>query len=384
MGRANQEGSAGESVVYVGLELGLQKWVVCVSDGRREKVRVIERGGVEALRNECRRICAAWAMRPREIRTVQEAGPLGFSVHRELEEAGFVSIVVDAASIEVSRRRRRAKTDRLDAAALVRLLQRHYHGERRALHVVNVPTVEQEDERRPLREIHRLKRERTAASNRIKGLLLQIGLASVKVNGLLPRALEEMARSGMLPPNLRRDVLHTFARWQLIDRQLKDIRNSLNRRVHAVARADAKTKPSRDAVARMVSKLMRLSGIGAGCAWLLVVELFGWRHFRNRRELAGAVGLTPTPWASSTIEREQGISKAGNPRVRWMMQEIALCWLRFQPTSGLSLWFAQHFARGRRDHHRGVTALARRLLIALWRYLEKDVVPEGARMKAAA
>lgn len=383
MGRAKQEGRVGKAVVYVGLELGLDKWVACISDGRRELVRVFEHGSVELVSTECKTACRKWGIQTSDVVVIQEAGPQGFFVHRQLEAVGFRSITVDAASIEVPRRRRRAKTDRLDARALVRLLHRYEGGEKTALHVVRVPTIEQEDERRPQREIHRLKKEGTAATNRIRGLLKLHGVRVKKVNGSLPELLEEKGAVTKLPPNLYREVLHTLDRWQLIHKQINELRAGLAQRIRAVVVSEREGRPSDDRVAVLVRKLMRLAGVGERCAWLLVVEFFAWREFANRRQVGAAAGLTPTPWASSTIEREQGISKAGNPRVRWMMQEISLCWLRFQPDSDLTLWFQRRFSHGKRQHHIGVTALARRLSVELWRYLDQDRLPKGAQLKLA-
>ena len=141
-------------------------------------------------------------------------------------------------------------------------------------------------------------------------------------------------------------------------------------------------RSSGDPAIEQVRRLLQLKGIGMNSAWVYVMEFFAWRAFRNRRELGSLAGLAPTPYASGESSRERGISKAGNRPVRALAIEIAWCWLRYQPDSQLSRWYQRRFAKGgSRVRRIGIVALARKLLIALWRYVEEDILPEGAQLK---
>jgi transposase len=298
-----------------------------------------------------------------------EAGRDGFWIHRFLISQGIQNIVVDSASIEVNRRKRRAKSDRLDAVKLVSMLIRWHNGEKKVWAAVRIPTVADEDRRQLHRELIDLKAQRTEHANRIKGLLAQFGLRIV-VDAKVPERLAALRQwdDQEVPPALRERVLREFERWQLVERQIHDLES---KRLEAI-RSDQAPEVEK------VRQLLRLSGIGENGAWLLVREFFGWRQIRNRRELASLAGLAPTPYDSGGSRCEQGISKAGNRRVRWMMVELAWGWLGHQPTSELSQWFRRRFGQGNgRVKKVGIVALARKLLVALWKYLETGEVPAG-------
>jgi len=305
-----------------------------------------------------------------------EAGRDGFWVHRALTTLGVTSHVVDSASIQENRRARRAKSDRLDATALVRLLLRHHAGERGVWSVVHVPSVDHEEQRHLHRELFTLTRERTRQVNRIKGLLALHGVVLPRLRGLpaTPPDVRDWA-GAPLPPALTARLAREWARLRATQRDILALRAERRR---LLAGADAA-----DPTHRMVDQLLALKGVGEVSAWLYTTEFFGWRAFRNRRQVAGAAGLTPTTRSSGDTEREQGISKAGNAIIRALAIELAWSWVRRQPTSALARWYRARFAvGGPRQRRIGIVAVARKLLIALWRYLETGVLPEGAVLKA--
>jgi len=276
--------------------------------------------------------------------------------------------VVDSASIEVNRRARRVKTDRLDGDKLLAMLIRYPAGERRVWSLVRVPTQAQEDARRMHRELGRLGKERTAHINRIRALLVLDNLRVKYVGGRLWQRWW-IGHAGELRPGIRAEIERESVRLSLVQAQMRTIEAAQRQAV------DCNNEPE-------VARLVQLRGIGMSSGWVLVKELFGWRSFRNRREVAGCLGLTPSPYASGESAAEQGISKAGNRRVRTLMVELAWSWLRHQSESELSRWFNRRFGGGGARMRRiGIVALARRLAIALWRYLEDGLIPEGAKLK---
>jgi transposase len=304
-----------------------------------------------------------------------EAGRDGFGLPRFLVHEGVENLVVDSASIEVNRRKRRAQSDRLDAVKLVSMLLRWHGGERRVWAVVRAPTVDDEDRRQLHRDLIRLKAERTGHDNRIKGLLAGLGLSAV-IDAGFPERLERLRQwdGSAVPSGLRHRLAREFERRQLVARPISELESERRERIRDQG------DPQMDQVRRP----LRLKGIGQNTAWLLVREVFGWRRIQNRRELAGLAGLTPSPYDSGEMRREPGISKAGNRRVRWMMIELAWLWLRYQPGSELSRWFQGRFGAGNsRLRKTGIVAVARKLLVALWKYLETGEVPAGAEIAAA-
>jgi transposase len=303
-----------------------------------------------------------------------EAGRDGFWLHRYLMVSGIENLVVDSASIEVNRRAKRAKTDRLDVGKLVTMLIRYHSGEKRVWSVVHVPSVEAEDKRHLHRELGTLKSDRTRHTNRIKGLLAGQGVR-LPVKGDFLERLERVRLwdGSPLPPGLQSRLRQEYACWQFVNRHIQELE---------AERAEM-LRTSTDPSVEQVRQLLRLRAIGENSAWLFVMEFFGWRAFRNRREVGSLAGLTPTPYQSGDEMREQGISKAGNRPIRAMAVEIAWSWLRYQPQSELSLWFQRRFAHGsKRVRKIGIVALARKLLVALWRYLAFGEIPAGAQLKA--
>ena len=283
--------------------------------------------------------------------------------------------MVDSSAIEVSRRQRRAKSDGLDVRKLLSMLMRYEQGERKVWHVIKVPSMEAEDQRHLHRDLETLKQERASTTTRIKGLLSSYGIRVTSMTKL-PEQLDALRLwdGSPIPPGLRRRVLRVYAHHTFLSEQIAE--------VEAQRRAQLQT--SSDASIDKVRQLIQLKGIGINGSWLLVMEFFGWRELKHRREVGGLAGLTPTPYQSGESAREQGITKSGNRHVRWMTTELAWSWLRYQPESALSVWFRERFGGGGKRLRRiGIVAVARKLLIALWRFLEKGVLPEGGVLKEA-
>ncbi len=359
--------------LYVAFELGDKSWKLSLGDGVRAPshctVPAGDTAAVFMAIAKAKTRCHLGADAP--VCSCYEAGRDGFWLHRCLEEHQITNLVVDSASIEVNRRRRRAKTDRLDSDKLLSMLMRYYGGERRVWAVARIPTREQEDERRVHRELGRLRQERTAHSNRIRSLLILHNLRLESIGGRAWTHWWEQNAARLLP-GLRAEIERECERLSLAARQIRTLEAEQQHEVRSGA------QPA-------IAQLAHLAGIGTGSAWVLVRELFGWRQFHNRREVAACLGLAPTPYASGTSEVEQGISKIGNKRARWLMVELAWSWLRFQRSSQLSNWFNERFAGGGKRMRRiGIVALARRLAVALWRYLEFGEIPFGATLKSPA
>lgn len=307
--------------------------------------------------------------------TCYEAGRDGFWLHRCLTARGVTNVVLDATSIERDARAKHVKTDRKDAERLLGLLIDGREG-RKALRVVRVPSVAEEDARQADRELASAKGVRTAITNRMTSLLVAQGLR-VSAGALRQQDLTTLRLwdGSPLPPNLAARFKRELETLAAVDQRIASLERDRRRAI------DAKATPA----AKQMAQLMELPGIGVNGASRLVLEFFGWRKFRNGREIGSLAGLTPTPYDSGTMRREQGISKAGNARVRTMAIELGWCWHRFQPQSALTLWFDRRFGGGSKRQRRvGIVALARKLLIALWRFLETGAVPEGAVLKTAA
>ena len=362
-------------VLYFSQELGSKNWKLAftVGLGQKPRLRTITARDTDALLAEIKSAKKRFGLPEKTaIVSCYEAGRDGFWLHRFLLAQRFENLVVDSASIEVNRRKRRAKSDRLDAVKLVEMLIRWCNGEKKVWSVVRVPTVEDEDHRQLHRELIVLKIERTAHINAIKGLLAGLGLQA-SVDGSFPERLQKLRQwdGSPVPPALTGRLLREFDRWQLAGRQIHELEQERTRQIrHEQTPAVQQTR-----------QLLNLRGIGDNGAWLLVNELFSWRRFQNRRELGSLAGLTPTPYDSGESRREQGISKAGNRRVRWMMVQLSWGWLQYQPDSELSQWYQRRFGGGNsRVRKIGIVALARKLLIALWKYLETGQPPAGAEV----
>jgi transposase len=363
-------------VLYVAFELGDKDWKLAftIGMGQKPRLRSMRARELPLLHAEIAKAKTRFGLPPQAaVKSCYEAGRDGFWLHRHLSACGVDNSVVDSASIEVNRRQRRAKTDRLDAAKLVNLLLRYHGGEKKVWCVVRVPSAAAEDARQLHRELEELKEERTAHTNRIKGLLASQGLSMPAIE---QEFAQELAKARLwdgsaVPADLHRRLVREFERWQVLQRQIKDLDQERRQRI----RRDETPQVDK------VRELLRLWGVGLNGAWLLVYELFGWRQFDNRKQVGGCVGLTPTPYQSGDSRREQGISRAGNRRLRRMLVELAWCWLRWQPDSELSRWYQRRFGVSNgRSRKVGVVAVARKLLIALWKYLEQGEVPAGARL----
>jgi transposase len=358
--------------LFVSLELSDKKWRVAASEGgTRVREYMVSAGDGPALLAVIERARARFGLgKDAAVLSCYEAGRDGFWLHRLLIANGIGNHVVDAASIEVNRRQRRAKTDRLDNGKLLSMLVRFDSGEKKVWSVLRVPTAAEEDARRPHRERERLVKERSAHVARMKSLLV---MHNVRLKRLGGKDWQRRLAGLGVPSRLRAELQREAERLALVECQLRQLE-----------REHAQALQSSDSQACAKERwLQRLRGLGPIGAWVLAGEVFGWRSFNNRRELAGSVGLGASPYNSGDCERDQGISKAGNRRVRTLMVELAWAWLRFQPDSALSRWYMERFARGGRSRRIGVVALARRLLIALWRFVEQGVIPQGARLKAA-
>jgi transposase len=361
------------AILYLALELAERKWKLATGDGTRAPSRyTTDAGDTTALLACVARAKARFGLAdPVVIRSCYEAGRDGFWLHRWLLEQGIENVVVDSASIEVNRRARRAKSDRLDADKLLAMLMRYYSGERRVWSTVRVPTPQQEDARRLHRELERLTREQTAHRNRIGSLLVLLNLRVKSVAGRDWKRWWE-AHAQRLPENLRGEIEREIARLRLVKTQMTTLQATQREQLEKGAHPQ-------------VAQLARLRGVGVSSAWVLTAELFGWRRFANRRQVAGCVGLAGTPYDSGDTHVEQGIAKTGNRRVRWLLVELAWSWLRYQPQSTLSKWFNERFAGGGARLRRiGIVALARRLVIALWRFVKDGVIPDQAALKPVA
>jgi transposase len=373
------ETTAGTPALYVAFELGETSWKLALTTGmgQRSRERTIAARDRGAVLGEIERAKQRFGLSAKAaVRSCYEAGREGFWLHRWLVSEGIESQVVDASSIEVNRRARRAKTDRMDAVRLLVLLVRFFGGERRVWSVVQVPSVEEEDRRHLHRELLTMKRDRTRLANRIQGLLANQGLR-VDWRRPLQRQLDALRcwDGSRLPQGLRGRLDQERERLELLNRQIQTLEATRRERIRS----------SHEEALGKVQQLLTLQGVGSNSAWLYVMEFFAWRKFRNRREVGALAGLTPTPYQSGVSSHEQGIAKAGNRHVRAMAIEIAWGWLRFQPHSALSHWYQERFGQGSSRLRRiGIVALARKLLIALWRFLESGVVPEGAELKTMA
>jgi transposase len=369
--------TASGPILYMTMELSDRIWKVLFATragGRRERsVRARDLGRLfEEIAAAKRRFGL-----PPDARVVScyEAGRDGFWLHRALRAHGIENLVVDSSSIEVPRRARRRKTDRLDLVKLMALLLRWAEGEAKAWSVVRVPSPDAEDVRQLSREIERLKAERGQHRTRLQALLVAQGFRLARIGGRdwAERVAGLRTWEGRpLGRWLQRALVLEGERLAQVEAQLAELK----------AERDALVATAEAPAAVTARRLAELGAIAAESSFVFATELFGWRTFSNRRELAGAAGLTGTPWRTGNTVREQGISKAGNRRLRTMLVEIAWCWLRYQPTSALAQWWRRRFANaGGRARKVGIVALARKLLVALWRYLEHGLVPDGARFK---
>jgi len=365
--------------IFVSLELSRSRWLVTsLSPGSEKMSKHLVAGGDGAglldLLIRLRDKAEQRAGTPVRIVVIQEAGLDGFWIHRLLATDGIESHVVESASIAVPRRHRRAKTDAIDGAMLLRTLMAFKRGEPRVCSMVVPPRPAEEDRRRIARERRTLIKERVEHINRVKGLLASQGITGYQpMRGGCRERLEELQTGDgrPLPPRLKAELGRALDRIELVRRQIAAVEAERD----ALVQAD-------DVRARSPAVLlMQLRGIGPEFATVLWMEgLF--RNFTNRRQLAAYAGLAPSPWKSRCVDREQGIAKSGNPRLRTTMVELAWLWLRYQPDSALSRWFRERVGSERgRIRRIAIVALARKLLVALWRYTTLGDLPVGAALK---
>ena len=366
------------ATIYVALELSKSRWLVGIHTPQADKVsRYSVPGGDSAALLErigrARERAEQRLERPVRVVCCYEAGYDGFWLHRLLWTNGIENHVMDPASLLVNRRARRSKTDRIDLAALLRAVMAWDRGEPQVCRMVRVPSPEQEDRRRRSRERERLVKERVQHLGRIKGLLMTQGVRDFEPARRNWADRLERLRTGdgrALPPALKAEVERECRRlWQVIE-----MVRAVERERDAARAADGRDR---------IAMLTRLVGVGEVSASILVDEVFH-RDFANRREVAGYVGLGSSPYNSGAVQRDQGISRAGNRRARRVAIELAWFWLRYQPDSRLARWFHERVGTTRGRFKRiMIVALARKLLVALWRYVTTGVVPEGARVKTA-
>jgi transposase len=364
--------------LYLAFELGNTDWILgfTIGLGQAPRQRTIKAGDLIGLEREIERAKKRFGL-PQEVRVLScyEAGRDGFWLHRYLDSQEVENLVVDSASIEVNRRAKRAKTDKLDVKKLLTMLIRYDSGEQKVWSVVHVPSIEAEDSRHLHRQLRTFKSDRTRHINRIKGLLVGQGMRLPVKADFLERLEKVRLWDGRsVPPGLRSRLEREYACYQFVAEQVRELETERRELL----------RTSTESSVEQVRQLLQLRGIGENSAWLFVMEFFSWRQFRTRRQVGGLAGLTPTPYQSSEQSREQGIDKSGNSPIRSMAIEIAWGWLRHQPESELTLWFQKRFGQGsKRLRKIGIVALARKLLIALWRYLEYGELPAGAQLKTA-
>jgi transposase len=365
-----------QPTLSLAFELGKNTWKLGFTIGvaQQPRERTIPAGDVARLQQEIARAKQRFGL-PEDARIVScyEAGRDGFWLHRYLVAHNVQNHVIDSASIEVNRRQRRAKTDRLDVRKLLTMLLRHMAGERKVWSVVRVPSIEEEDRRQLHREMTTAKQDRTRVINRIQGLFAGHGV-QLALQGDVEAQLEQVHQwdGSPLPPALLSRLKRAWQQVGLLTTHIQTLE----------AQRRAVLRRREDAVIAQVRQLFTLRGIGVNSAWLYVMEFFAWRDFQTPKQVGALAGLTPTPSQSGESRRELGIAKAGNRHMRAMAIEIAWAWRRFQPDSALSQWYERRFGHGSaRLRKIGIVALARKLLIALWRFLKTGVLPEGAVLK---
>jgi transposase len=376
--------SEAASVLYLAFELSNKKWKLGFSIGLGQKVRIrtIDSGDLTAIEAEIELARKRFRL-PEKTQVVScyEAGRDGFWLHRFLTEIGVRNYIVDSASIEVNRRKRRVKADKLDVNSLVRMLIRYSIGEKKIWSVIHVPTEDDEDGRQLHRELATLEKEKKRTSNRIRGLLATQG---IRIKGTLDLSDERLQAIRTwnkrplgrgLKDRIRREWAHVVFLKEQILALIRERDNALRPKDESEERSDLKK----------IRQLQKLRAIGPNGAWVLTKEFFGWRDFKNRRQVGSLAGLASTHYQSGETNFEQGISKAGVVPVRQIAVELAWGWIRYQPRSKLTLWYNERFANaGKKARKIGIVAVARKLLIELWRYLETGVLPEGAELKIAA
>jgi transposase len=368
--------------VFVAIELSQKSWLVTLHSPDRDRIsrHKLDGGdhaGLLALIDRERDRASRTVGGVPAVASCYEAGYDGFWLHRLLLAAGITNYVFDPSSIAVDQRARRVKTDRIDGEKMLRTLMAYLRGEPRVVRIVRVPTPEQEDARRDTRERDRLTKEQTAHTNRIKALLRLHGFVvgnPRRRDWLTWLAAQRDWQGQAVPPRILTEIEHEHARLMLVRKQLDAL---------AQAPAAADLTAAAAEMTRRGDLLFRLKSLGPAFSTTLTQEAF-YKDFRNRREVASYFGLAPSPWQSGGTDRDQGISKAGNPRARCAAVELSWLWLRHQPGSELSQWFRQRTLNAsKRTKRIAIVALARKLMVALWRFLTTGLVPAGAVLKSA-
>jgi transposase len=368
--------SVNESMLFVAFELSKNEWKLAMTSGFGVApwLKTVLSGDLAAVT----RVVGAARQRfglPATARVVScyEAGRDGFWIHRALRTCGLENRVVDSASIEVNRRARRTKTDRVDALKLVMMLVRVARGERRVWTEVRVPSVEAEAARHRSRERTALIQEQTRLRNQIGSWLATYGCrvtARTRQQAAWWTAVRDWADAA-LPSQVQARIARTEARLAVVAEQVATIDAS---QTATVRHADARSP---------LTRLVQLKGLATTSASVLLDEGLVWRAFQNRRQIGGLLGFAPARYESGASSRDQGITRAGNKRLQSVMVQLAWGWLQWQRHSALTRWYLERFGRGKRARRIGIVALARRLLIALWRYATTGAVPAGAVLKGA-
>ena len=363
-------------VISIAIEMSNTQWHLAFTAGDKiRQVAITAGAGAEFLQQVQTAKAKLHVAADAPVFSCYEAGRDGFWFHRFLTAHAVTNLIVDAGSMRVQRKYRSAKTDRLDAQQLLRHLLRWRAGATHGWSVVRVPSVAVEEQRRVERERQRLRKEATAHWARLWSLLKLHGIGSCPKTQFLAHVADARTWDGQpLPERLQAELRREYARLAELTQQLTVLETEQVRQT---------TAPN-TAAEQVAAKLHRVKSLGPVGACLLAHEFFGWRVFRNRREVGALAGLTDTPWSSGDLAHSQGISKAGNKRVRHVMIEVAWKWLRYQPDSALSQWYERRFAHGGARLRRiGIVALARKILIALWRWVAFDTVPAGVQLRPA-
>jgi transposase len=374
--RRMESTAAAVESLFMSFELGSTTWKLAFATtrGRRPRLRTVAPRDLEQVRTEIMKAKKQLGLTTdAPVRSCYEAGRDGFWLHRALSAHGIHNVVVDPASITVDRRARRAKTDRIDATALVIQLMNAAAGDRRGWRELHVPSVQAEADRHLQREWEVVRDDRTRLRNRIQGLLATQGVdleltAQFSDELTAARTWDGSPLPAELVARLTRDWTHV----EQVEERMATLKRLRRERV---------AKDRADVVAMQTRKLAQLRGIGLNGALTMTTELFAWRGFTNGRQVGASIGLTPTPYRSDQRVGEQGIGRNGNRRVRALSIELAWSWLRWQPGSELSRWFHARFGQHGRARRIGIVAVARKLMIALWRYVETDTVPKDAVLK---
>lgn len=350
-------------ILFVSIELAQKEWKLAFSDGNERVVKTIDARHFGHLQDLISTYIQEFDLSDDpHVVSCYEAGQDGFWVHRVLvEQLQIQNVVIDPASIEDNQRGKQAKTDPIDARKLVRKLIAYHRGDEEVFSICRVPSRQIEDDRRINRELKRLKKERTAQRNGIRGLLRQQGI-EVENFGLLEEKLDQLETGDgkELGTQQKREVRRRLRRLELINQQIKDV---------IAERKQTIQQRKEEPVVMIIDRLRALRGIALDSAWRLTMEAFAWRDFENRGQIGGCFGLDPTPYNSGESENEQGISKAGSTRLRKMAIQVAWNWIRNQPDSHLTRWFKDKFNMdSKNDRKRGITAVARKLMIRLYKW----------------